>query len=230
MKERIIDFFSDLLSVVLGIIITFTIQGMIDRAGDRKNVRSALELVRSELLTNMDDIVIMREYLEQERRSADYFLCHVSELDRCPADSIAFHSSVLFGNASISVCQDALELLKLSSLFQKAGDKLLSMKIIRAYDSCESTARFINRRLDDHKALFDRSITAQNAAQIAPAGYIDIREYLKTDFGRYAIRSVAVQASAENFTDLSDVRAAVDAIDAYLGGKRRPAPTPQSVQ
>ena len=129
-----------------------------------------------------------------------------------------------------SVCDDALELLKMSSLFQKAGDNMLSMKIIRAYDSCESTARFINQRLNDHKSLFERSITAQNAGQIASSGYIDIREYLKTDFGKYAIRSVAVQASAENFTDLSDVQTAVDAIDVYLGGKRRPRPVPQTNQ
>lgn len=230
MKERIIDFLSNLLSVVLGIIITFTIQGMIDRAADRKYVRSALELVRSELATNMDDIMVMRGYLEQEKRSADYFLRHLDGLDGCPADSIAFHSSVLFGNATISVCDDALELLKMSSLFQKAGDNMLSMKIIRAYDSCESTARFINQRLNDHKSLFERSITAQNAGQIASSGYIDIREYLKTDFGKYAIRSVAVQASAENFTDLSDVQTAVDAIDVYLGGKRRPRPVPQTNQ
>lgn len=230
MKERIIDFLSNLLSVVLGIIITFTIQGMIDRAADRKNVRSALELVRSELATNMDDIMVMRGYLEQEKRSADYFLCHLDALDGCPADSIAFHSSVIFGNATISVCDDALELLKMSSLFQKAGDNMLSMKIIRAYDSCESTARFINQRLNDHKSLFERSITAQNAGQIASSGYIDIREYLKTDFGKYAIRSVAVQASAENFTDLSDVQTAVDAIDVYLGGKRRLRPVPQTNQ
>ena len=70
MRDRIITFISDLLSVILGIIITFTIQGRVDHSSDKKEVRSALELVRTELQTNMDDIGIMADYLIQEGRSA----------------------------------------------------------------------------------------------------------------------------------------------------------------
>ena len=48
MKDKVIDFISDLMSVILGIVITFAIQGMIDRSHDRKEVASALDLVRTE--------------------------------------------------------------------------------------------------------------------------------------------------------------------------------------
>jgi hypothetical protein len=59
MKESTTNFFLNVLSVILGIVITFSIQGIINRAQDKKNVRSALELIRSELATNAEDISIM---------------------------------------------------------------------------------------------------------------------------------------------------------------------------
>lgn len=228
MKETIINFFSNLLSVILGIVITFTIQGMIDRASDRKDVRSALELVRAELVSNMEDVSVMKGYLNQERESAQYFIDHLSDLDRCPEDSINFHSSVIFGNASLSTSHDALELLKMSSLFQKSGDKMLSMKIIRAYDSCETITQFVNQRLSFHNARFENSISEQNARQIASGGYIDIRKYLKSNYGNYAIRALAAQVPADNYTDLSEVQEAISAIDTYLGSKRHPVPVPST--
>jgi len=60
MKPALSSFFSELIAVVLGIVITFAGQGMIDRAHDRKEVRSALQLVRTELISNRDDISELR--------------------------------------------------------------------------------------------------------------------------------------------------------------------------
>ena len=220
MKDKLIDFFSNMLSVILGIVITFSVQGMIDRAAARKDVRSALELVRTELLSNKDDIVVANGFLKQEKASAQYFLTSLDTLNRCPVDSIAFHSGVIFSDFSITTCQDALELLKMSSLFQKIGDNQLSMKIIRAYDSCEMIADFLNRRLANRNARFGSSVNEQNARRIAPGGYIDIREYLKTDYGNYAVRWLAAQASPDNYTDVSDIDNAISAIDSYLSGRR----------
>ena len=74
MKESFASFLSNILAVILGIFITFTIQGMIDRSSDRKNARSSLELVRSELLRNIEDISIMKDYLVMEKESARYQL------------------------------------------------------------------------------------------------------------------------------------------------------------
>ena len=53
------EFLSNLLSVVLGIAITFAVQAIIDRSQTKKDIRAALELVRTELGTNIDDIGVM---------------------------------------------------------------------------------------------------------------------------------------------------------------------------
>ena len=222
MKDTLVDFFISLLSVILGIIITFAIQGMIDRSASRKEVRSALELVRAELISNKEDIIVANAFLKQEKASAQYFLTCRDTLDRCPADSIAFHSGVIFSDFSMTTCHDALELLKMSSLFQQIGDNQLAMKIIRAYDTCELTADFLNRRVASRNARFENSVTEQNAHRIASGGYIDILKYLKTDYGDYAVRWLAAQASTDIYTDVSDIDAAISAIDTYLSGGSRP--------
>lgn len=223
MKETTKAFFRHLLSVVLGIIITFSVQGIIDRAHTRREVRSALELVRAELVANIDDINTMSDYLRQERRSAEYFLDNRTILTRCPADSINFHSGFIFADASITISQDALELLKMSSLFQKIGDNETSMKIIRAYDTCSSAVSSLNHHVATRDELFRNSVNDQNVRKIAANGSIDIREYIKTGYGLYVIRWLSHQISPEYYADVTDLKEAVKAIDSYLAGtsKRR---------
>lgn len=222
LKEIIINFFISFSSIFLGMLFTFAGQGMIDRAADRKDVRSALELVRSELLANIDDIGIMSDYIKDENRSAAYFLQHRNDLNKCPDDSVSYHSGIIFADASITLSHDALELLKMSSLFQKLGDSKLSMDIIRAYDTCESIVTNLNKHISDRNAQFDRSINEKTVAQYASLGSIDIRKFIKTAYGLYTLRWMTLQAAPTVYTDVTDVETAVKAIDQYLLHKRHP--------
>ena len=214
MKENALHFFLDVLSVILGIVITFAIQGLIDRSRDRKNIHSAMELVRTELATNIEDIQIMHDYLLEANRSAQYFLQHSEELDTCPEDSIEYHGSVLLAEASLTTSSDALELLKSSSLFQKIGDNNLSMKIIRAYDCCSSIVSGLNRHLENRNRQFEESINGETVGIFARKDGVPFREYLKTDYGIYTIRWIASQTG--QFTDTSEIQEAIDAIEEYL--------------
>ena len=220
MKDTIINFLSNILAVVLGIVITFTIQGKIDKAQDKSNIRSTLELVRTELATNIEDIGIMRAYLKQEKESADYFLANMKSLDECPVDSINYHSGVIFADVSFTLCNDALELMKMSSMFQKIGNNNLSMKIIRAYDTCSSIEYNLNKHIATRDTRFENSINEKTVRQYASTGNISIKDFLKTDIGSYAIRWMTTQPSPEQLTDVTDVEDAITAIDSYLKGKR----------
>lgn len=214
--DSLIDFLSNLLAVVLGIIITFWAQGMIDRAGDRKEVRSALELVRKELSANAEDIGVMSGYLVQERKSAEYFLAHRSNLGQCPEDSLAFHRGIIFADASLTLSRDALDLMTMSSLFQKVGDNALSMKIIRAYDACESAARNLNQHIELRDARLEGSVTEGNVGEYAPGGHLDLSKYLNSDFGLYTFRWITGQADPLRLADVSDIEEAVKAVEDYL--------------
>ena len=221
MKESVASFLSNVLSVILGIVITFTVQGMIDRARERHEVRAALNLVRSELATNATDVAEMTDYLRQERVSANYFLKNLKTLEQCPNDSVRFHSGIIFADATITLSDDALELLKMSSLFQKIGDNDLAMKIIRAYDTCDNIAANLNRHVSQRNERFEESVNEKTAGQFATSGSIDLERYLKTPYGQYAIRWLTTQGDLDIMTDVSDLGAAIDAIDGYLQGRRR---------
>ena len=144
MKESVESFFSELLAVILGIVITFAVQGMIDRAHDRNEVRKALELVRTELISNREDVAVLKEYLDLEMESAQFLdenavlLKKLDRLDSLTAATVKYHLGIVGADVYVVFPHDALELLKMSSLFQKIGDNALSMKIIRAYDCCSS--------------------------------------------------------------------------------------------
>ena len=219
MKDTTKAFFRHLLSVVLGIIITFSVQGILDRARVHREVSSALELVRAELVANIDDINTMSEHMRQERKSAQYFLDNRLTIAKCPADSIYYHTGVIFAEASITMTHDALELLKMSSLFQKIGDNETSMKIIRAYDSCENAVTNLNSHFATRNEMIEKSINESNVRKIAANGIIDIKEYIKTGYGQYVINWLSRQVGLEYYADVSDLEAAISAIDKYLSGK-----------
>ena len=218
-KEIFINFMISFLAIFFGMLCTFLGQGMIDRAADRKEVRAALALVRSELEANKEDINTMADHMRQERKSAEYFLHNRLSLAKCPADSIYYHTGVIFAEASITMTQDALELLKMSSLFQKIGDNETSMKIIRAYDSCEYAVANLNSHIATRNEMVDKSINESNVRRLAGNGVIDIKEYIKTGYGQYVIRWLSSQVGPEYYADVSDLDAAIDAIDKYLSGK-----------
>lgn len=216
MKESVASFLSNILAVILGIFITFTIQGMIDRSHDRKDTRSSLELVRSELARNIEDVLIVKEYLYQEKQSAAYFLANMDTLDRCPSDSVGFHTGIIFADVSMTLSQDALELLKMSSMFQKVGNNDLSMKIIRAYDCCGSIVTNVNRHISIRDTRFENSIDKETAGVYVRKGGIDVKDFIKTDFGHYAIEWLTSIPDPDTYTDVTDLEDAIKAIDIYL--------------
>ena len=215
MKESAASFLSNLFSVFLGIFITFTIQGIIDRAHDRKNARSSLELVRAELVKNIEDVSLIKDYLYDEKRSAQYFIDHKDSLRDCPKDSLDYHTGVIFADVIMSLSHDALELLKMSSVFQKIGDNDLSMKIIRAYDTCGAIVDNVNQHIAARDARFEKSIDRETAGKYALEGWIDVEKFIKTDYGSYAMKWITFQPDPEFYTDVTDLEEAISAIDSY---------------
>ena len=104
-----------------------------------------MELVRTELRTNLNDIDHLNDFLKQEVISAQYLSDHQDDLASCPAEIVKYHKGQVNAYVSLALSQNALELLKMSSLFPKVGDNDLSMEIIRAYDACELLQTDINR-------------------------------------------------------------------------------------
>jgi len=202
MKESVSSFLSNVLSVILGIAITFAVQGMIDRSRVRKDVRSALKLIRTELQSNQADIATMADYLDSERAAAKYFLSLDDGWTGASSDSVGIYGGILLSDASIALSDDALQLLKMSSLFQSIGNDGLSMKIIHAYDTCELIAAALNRHIE--------------VRNVRLGEVEDIWTFFTSAEGRKALRLISLQANPARISETEDLETAIQAIDNYL--------------
>lgn len=137
-KFDFVAFIANILAVILGIVITFSIQGFIDKRNEKENVRSALQLVENELKDCRDELQHHVEKMELESKASEYILEHSDDLFGCPKDSLSYYYHEIVTINYVTMPSDALELLKTSSLFQAIGNNDLSVKILRAYGKCQN--------------------------------------------------------------------------------------------
>lgn len=212
------SFLSNVLSVVLGIFITFGIQGVIDRRQEKKDVASALELVLEELIVNKNDLQEVMGLLRMESEAANCMLANAGKYGKCDADSLAYWSSALSTEYFFTVTDDALELLKSSSLFQKINDKNLALSIIKAYDYLGADSKAFNSH-EQYKVSLLLDATTDKAKKDA-LSFSD-KEYLvrfySTPEAKFFLRSAAEMSSIPFLeSGLSDINDAIDKIQARI--------------
>ena len=131
-------------AVCLGIAITFAGQGIINRNAERNEVKRSLILVKNELQDNISYIEysdsVLTLFAEASRFLIEYEDCY----DQAPVDSMAAYCNVPLTVYEISHADDALELLKTSSLFTKIKDQNLSLEIIHTYGAIADEMAVVN--------------------------------------------------------------------------------------
>ena len=120
-------------AVCLGIVITFAGQGIINRHAERNEVKRSLILVKNELQDNISYIEYSDSVLALLSDAAQFLIRYEGRYAQAPADSMAAYCNVPLTVFEISYADDALELLKTSSLFTKIKDLDLSLEIIHTY-------------------------------------------------------------------------------------------------
>ena len=212
------SFFTDILSVVLGIAITFGIQGLIDRGNEKKDVRSALELVRDELSNNTENLQEVMALIASEKRSAQSLRDNAGKLDKCPVDSVVVWNSCVGSEYFFTVTVDALELLKSSSLFQKINDKNLALSIIRAYDLIEADAKAFNSHEQYKISLFmDANTDKAKKASLVNDGLAFFKVFYSSPEADYFLKSV-VEMSDDTFisSNIPEIESTIAGISARL--------------
>ena len=204
----------------LAVIISFLIHGMADRAADRKDIRYALEMVRTELAANAEHVRQIHDYLVQERKSAEYLIEHRTSLDKCPADSVTFHSSMIRADMPVTLSSNASDLLKASSVPQMIGDEKLLMQIIRAYDTCTWISSNQDRRTEARNNRFDLFINERSP--FSPGGTVDIPGFIRTGAGLYAVNWITNQPDPSIIADVKDIQDAIEGIDRFLASNPLP--------
>lgn len=205
------SFLSNILSVVLGIFITFGIQGWIDRSHEKKDVKAALELVKEELVNNSNDLRDVINLIGAEKDAAVSMLSNLDQLKKCEYDSVATWNTVLGSEYFFTVTDDALELLKSSSLFQKINDKNLALGIIKAYDYLEANSKAFNTHEQYKVSLFMEANTDKAKKLAATTSGLDfLKLYYSSPEGTYFLKSV-VDMSGDAF-----LRVGLEEIDATI--------------
>jgi len=204
----------------LAVIVSFLIHGLANKEADRKDIRYALETVRTELISNAEDVRHIHDHLVQERKSAEYLLEHRTRLDKCPADSVSFHGNMIQSDVEVTLSDNASDLLKSSPVSHMVDGNNLLMKIIRAYDACDWIASSQNRWTEARNARFDLLINRQSSYSSGNAA--DIPWFIGTGAGLYAISSIISQPDPSVVADITDIQDAIDSIDKYLAYKRLP--------
>lgn len=125
-EYRFGDFFRNFIAVVLGIVITFAGSDLIEERKIRNEVKDALSLVKDEILLNRETIEELMEQELFEQRGACYLLQYKDSIDKASPDSIEKYGYSPFQSFNPIYIDDAMEMLKSSSLISAIENKKLA--------------------------------------------------------------------------------------------------------
>ena len=130
--------------VILGVMVTFVGSGMIERARDRREVHTVMQLVCEELKSNRDDVEAICRRLSMERDGIR--LVRDSGLDyrRLPADLLRKYQFILGSLRTFVPRVDALEVLRTSGTITSVDDKTLLFEVLECYTRLNSLSSSID--------------------------------------------------------------------------------------
>jgi len=216
-KFDFVAFIANILAVILGIVITFSIQGVIDKRNEKENVRSALQLVENELKDCRGNFQTFMEYVELNSKAAGYILDHSDDLFSCPKDSLLSCNKILRSTQIITMPSDALELLKTSSLFHAIGNNDLSVTILRTYNMCQAMLQVFSY-YENMKSDLDKMIKMNHPSIEDKESdmYINLNKLCKDSEVMSALVSLKVFKLPFSTVTLSEIDQTIDAIEEYL--------------
>ncbi|WP_455674136.1 hypothetical protein [Phocaeicola sp.] len=138
LKRRMGDFICNFTAVVLGILLTFAGTDWIEERKTENEVKKALSLVRNEMLINREYIKEMMEDEVSQQRGALYLLQYKDSLHKTSPDSLEKYCNFSFQSQGFLYINDAMEMLKTSSLMPAISDKELVTQIIKTYNTIKT--------------------------------------------------------------------------------------------
>lgn len=130
---RIGDYIRQLSVVVVGIIITFAGSNFISERNNQKKLKTALQLVKNELTANRTEIESMKKRFDKERDFGNYINRYRDSIRKADADSLYNNQNIFFQTVDFTYYEDAMEMLKTSTLIQQIEDQELAMQLAKTY-------------------------------------------------------------------------------------------------
>lgn len=216
-KTTAVGFCLDILTVIIGIAITFWIQGLIDDKKTQADVRSALELVADELRTCKDDLASCAQTISDESRAAEYFLLNMDRLQQCPQDSVMKYGRRLVSPTVLTLSEEAVDLIKNSSLFQAIDDNGLSISILQAYDICNVLLTVFNEHENDKSALMKKACRTEGFTDMSnTAELFDFPKMMRDEDARATLVTLRMTSPGVITRGFPFIDEAITKIEEYL--------------
>lgn len=129
------DALRQFLVVTAGIVVTFVGSDLISNHSTDKEIRSTMNLIIKELQSNNDDLSILVKKYNKDRVIAQYLIDSKFDVSQISCDTLRKYQSFISQLSDFSYSEDALDVLKGSSLMQKITDKDMLLNLIKIYQS-----------------------------------------------------------------------------------------------
>jgi hypothetical protein len=149
------EFYRDLISVIIGIIVTFGGSALIQRCSEHKETRHALSMVRDELSGNLDMIELQKKRLAHEKRGSMAMLPYLHDPHDMPADSLDKYLDILSRSHYFALPDNSFAMLKSSQQIEKIGNKEMLRDLFSIYANMEHFQSSIH----SHNSLKDGGIS-----------------------------------------------------------------------
>ncbi|MBQ0079987.1 MAG: hypothetical protein KBS95_00345 [Alistipes sp.] len=208
------------IAVCLGIIITFAGQGLINSIAERKEVKSSLLLVKNELLDNMSYIELSDSVMNMFSQAGKFLIRYEGHYNDAPKDSMMMHCYVPFIVYEITHSEEALELLKNSSLFTKIKDFNLSLDIIHTYGAIKDEMKVISLYLEQKRKYLDDALVGKAKHAISQEDITAVQLWnamTSTNEGKQLLRELYhMNVTHDSSSTKEAIQKTIKAIDQYI--------------
>lgn len=153
---RVGEYIRQLSIVTLGVVITFVGSDVISEYNTQSRLKTAIELVKSELKLKRNDVLTMKARYDKEVAAALYLEKYKGRLEQANEDTLAMCISIPFQSVRFNPVEDAMEVLKSSGLFQQIKNQELAIELIKTNDIVRMQAYgTFNSYTDRKKEMLD---------------------------------------------------------------------------
>lgn len=214
-------FVLEVLSVALGVVLTFAGEAYISHKNEVKDVKENLALVRDELLVNIEEMDTVYAQRDEQARAALYISMNFDHFEQCDPDTLLKYCNGPLTIFKADVTEDAFELLKISTLINKIDDRELSLDIIKGYKTLKTHQSHIQFNTDKFNRLFHEAERDQLKRVLARRGFtaVDLWNAItSTSEGRQFVNEIIISHNMEaGFADSKEeLLKLIDDINAYI--------------
>ena len=218
-KRDVRGFTLNFCAIVLGIVITFWGQSIVDKNHELDDVKSSLHVVRDEMLANLEDLKACADGMDIECEAAVYLNSNLDgPMDGNKIDTLLTYAQIVTDESHMVLPHDALDLVRSNGIFAKMDNKELPLKIITAYalfdrwsrehDAVQSKAQRLLEELFKTRGLKD----FQNEEKQIRLGAV-----LTTEYGQEIIRTYMLRDGSKLRQSLPQIEETIAAIDEFIG-------------